>query len=390
MQLQGRLAIDHSKTDDQEASSASHEPKAALILGVTGIVGNYLANLLSHPDAAGGPWKVYGLARRPRPSWLSHLPDLEYVQCDLLDREKTLANLSKLTDVTHIFFVTWVAEGSEAERIVSNSKLLQNTLDGLIPHAKDLQHIVLQTGGKHYVGPFEFQGKIQPKEAPFVEDGPRLPCDQFYHAQEDIIFELVKHNPKISYSIHRPTVIFGFAAGNLMNMVGTLAVYAVICKHEGMKLVYPGNEVTWNCLFDASDGELIAEQEIWACVEPKARNQAFNSSNGDVFKWKRLWHLLAERFGLEIPEYSGKSVSLVDLMHGKEPVWDKIVKENGLHPVKLADVGHWWFCDIVLNQPLEIVSSMNKSREFGFLGWRNSEKSFMNVIDEMKKNNLIP
>lgn len=98
---------------------------------------------------------------------------------------------------------------------------------------------------------FDLAGKIRPREALFIEYVPCLPCDQYYHVQEDIIFGTVKNNnPKLTYSIHRPMVIFGFAAGNLMSMVGTLAVYGVICKHEGMPLVYPGNSVTSDNLFN--------------------------------------------------------------------------------------------------------------------------------------------
>jgi hypothetical protein len=224
-----------------------------------------------------------------------------------------------------------------------------------------------------------------------VEDVPRLPHDQFYHNQEDIIFEVAKQSEgRITYSIHRPTIIFGFAAGNLMNIVGTVAVYALICKQEGKKLVWPGNQFTYERLFHASDAELIAEQEIWACCDTAAENQALNSSNGDVFKWKKLWKLMADRFGMEVGEYSGKGTPMVELMKGKDGVWDEVVKQYNLEPVKLNDIGHWWFADLILNQVDENVSSMNKSKELGYLGFRNSEKSFMDVLDKMKANNLIP
>jgi nucleoside-diphosphate-sugar epimerase len=378
----------HSTAERHDTAEVG-EQKVALILGVTGIVGNYLASLLAKPDSYGGPWKVYGVARRPRPAWIPS--NVEYVQVDLLDRQQTLAKLGALEDVTHVFWVTWVQGETEAENIDLNSRLLQNSIDALLPNAKNLQHIVLQTGCKQYTGPFELAGKIQPCESPFVEDVPRLPCDQFYHNQEDIVFEAVKQSGgRLTYSIHRPTIIFGFAAGNLMNLVGTLAVYALICKQEGKPLVFPGNQFTYERLFDASDAELIAEQEIWACVEPAAKNQALNSSNGDVFKWKKLWKLLADYFGMEVGEYNGNSILLDEFMKGKEDLWDQVVKKYNLEPVKLNDIGHWWFADLILNQTAENVSSMNKSKELGFLGWRDTEKSFLSVLDKMKANNLIP
>jgi nucleoside-diphosphate-sugar epimerase len=364
-------------------------PKVALIAGVTGIVGNTLADQLAEEDAPGGPWKVYGLARRPKPDWLNQ-SNLIYIQCNLLEREQTLAKLSPLHDVTHIFYVTWVNKDAEEESCEANGGMLRNVIDGLLPNAKQLQHIVLQTGGKHYTGPFAYAGKLEIPDAPYKEDSPRLPCPNFYHTQEDIVFDTVKQKQGLTYSVHRPTVIFGFTAGNLMNMVCTLAVYASICKYEGKPLIFPGNRVSWAQLFDASDASLIAEQEIWACLDPKAKNQAFNSSNGDVFIWKRLWYLLAEKYELQVPEYKGEPTSLSEMMKGKEQVWDKIVQENGLQPLELHEVGHWWFADLLLNQPFENVSSMNKSREHGFLGWCDTEKSFLSAIDKARANKVVP
>ncbi len=78
------------------------------------------------------------------------------------------------------------------------------------------------------------------------------------------------------------------------------------------------------------------------------------------------------------------------MMKGKEAVWDKIVKEKGLRPTKLADVAQWWFVDSWLGQDIENVSNMNKSRELGFLGWRDSEKSFLCVLEKSRKNRVVP
>ena len=50
---------------DSETSHGS----VALIVGVTGMVGLSLAEALKKPRALGGPWKVYGAARHPKPTW---------------------------------------------------------------------------------------------------------------------------------------------------------------------------------------------------------------------------------------------------------------------------------------------------------------------------------
>ena len=136
--------------------------------------------------------------------------------------------------------------------------------------------------------------------------------------------------------------------------------------------------------------DLIAEQQIWAAVDPYAKNEAFNCSNGDVFKWKHLWKVLSEKFGIE--EYGfeeGKNVGLVKMMKGKERVWEEVVKKNRLQEKKLEDVGVWWFADDVLGAE-GMIDSMNKSKEHGFLGFRNSNNSFISWIDKYKAFKIVP
>ncbi|CAN6685445.1 unnamed protein product [Malus baccata var. baccata] len=117
----------------------------------------------------------------------------------------------------------------------------------------------------------------------------------------------------------------------------------------------------------------MAEQHIWAAVDPYAKNEAFNMNNGDVFKWKHFWEVLAEQFGIEEygfdKEESGR-LRLVEMMEGKE-------------------VAVWWFADFVLGGEA-LSDSMNKSKEHGFLGFRNSKKSFISWIKKMKAYKIVP
>ncbi|XP_054818729.1 3-oxo-Delta(4,5)-steroid 5-beta-reductase-like [Prosopis cineraria] len=371
--------------DEQPPSFQS----VALVIGVTGIVGNSLAEILPLADTPGGPWKVYGVARRPRPGWNADHP-IDYIRCDITDPNDTEAKLSGLTDVTHIFYVSWTSCPSEAENCKVNGGMLRNVLHAVIPNAPNLRHICLQTGGKHYIGPFELFGKIQPHDPPFTEDLPRLDAPNFYYTQEDILFEEADKKEGLSWSIHRPQAIFGFSPYSLMNLIGTLCVYAAICKHEGIPLKFPGTKAAWECYSVASDADLIAEQHIWAAVEPYARNEAFNCNNGDVFKWKHLWKVLAEQFGIE--EYGfeeGSNLRLSEMMKDKGPIWDKIVEENNLQPTKLEEVGDWWFADITFGGEA-MLDSMNKAKEHGFLGFRNSKNSFITWIDKTKAYKIVP
>ncbi|GLJ15411.1 hypothetical protein SUGI_0252970 [Cryptomeria japonica] len=331
----------------------SDKQRVALIIGVTGIVGNSLAEILHLSDTPGGPWKVYGVARRPKPNWSPDTP-VEYIQCDVLNRGETLERISTLKDVTHLFWVCWVSRETEEQNCEDNGRMFHNVLDALLPNAENLEHICLQTGGKHYVGSFDNLNKnkkFQPHEPPFHEELTRVPGPNFYYTLEDILFDAAKKKKGLTWSIHRPTHIFGFSPWSLMNII---------------------------------------EQEIWAATEPCAQNQAFNCTNGDVVKWKKLWKQIAEKFELEMLPYEGEGFSLAEAMKDKGPIWEAIVKENNLCSTKIEEVGTWWFVDLVLNVPFEGAFSMNKSKEYGFFGFRNTESSLLSWIDKMKLSKIIP
>ncbi|ONK57071.1 uncharacterized protein A4U43_C10F16310 [Asparagus officinalis] len=163
-------------------------------------------------------------------------------------------------------------------------------------------------------------------------------------------------------------------------------------EREKGKLRFPGSRVVWDGFSDASDADLVAEHQIWAAVDPYAKNEAFNCSNGDVFKWKQLWKALAEAFEVEWAGYEGEEgrFSLEEAMKGKEEVWGEIVKENELVETKLGEIGHWWFVDVVLGVEVDHLDSMNKSKEHGFLGFRNTMNSFNSWVDKMKAFKIVP
>ncbi|GMN37835.1 hypothetical protein TIFTF001_007135 [Ficus carica] len=389
--LNRQIFISLMKKHEYHDNETPKYQSVALIVGVTGIVGNSLAEILPLSNTPGGPWKIYGVARRPRPSWSADHP-VTYVQCDVTDQQQTRDRLSKLTDVTHVFYVTWSSRPTEVENCAVNGAMLRNVLEAVIPHAPNLQHICLQTGRKHYLGSFQLLDKVRkPHETPYEEDLPRLDMPNFYYVQEDILMEEVKKKEGLTWSVHRPAVIFGFSPYSLMNIVGCLCAYAAICKHEGWKLRFPGNQLGWESLWDASDADLIAEQEIWAAVDPNVKNEAFNCSNGDLLKWKHLWKVLAEKFEVEYEEFvdGGERLTLGEMMKDKGEVWDQIVKESGLVPTKLEEIGCWWLGDLSLSYG-SALDSMNKTKEFGFLGFKNSKKSFAHWIDKMKANKIFP
>ncbi|KAJ8565424.1 hypothetical protein K7X08_008000 [Anisodus acutangulus] len=365
-----------------------------LVIGVTGVVGNSLAETLSSTDTPGGPWKVYGVSRRGTP--VCNIAKVKYIQCDVSVATDAQAKLSTLEDVTHIFWVTSAFDLSTAKCCEINAAMLHNVLNAVIPNASNLCHICLQTGGMHYMGIHKsIDGKLHviSHDPPFTEEMERLEnIHNFYYALEDVLFDEVSRKPSLTWSVHRPDLIFGFSPRSTLNIIGTLSVYATICKYQNIPLKFPGTKAVWDSYSNASDANLVAEHQIWSALCQQGKNKAFNITNGDVFKWKHLWKVLAEQIGVEYVGFDEveKIIPLSELMKDKGPVWDKIVRDNKLVSTMLQEVGLWEFADILLAKGTSRLSSINRSKEHGFIGFRNSTNSFVYWIQKAKDNRLIP
>ena len=351
--------------------------KRALIAGITGISGGNLAERL----LADG-WTVHGLARRPAPVPAGVRP----VAADLLDPAATRAAVAGL-DPTHMFFTTWARQASEAENCRVNGAMLSNLLAAL-DTAPGLRHVALVTGMKHYLGPFEAYAKAKP-ETPFREDQPRLPYQNFYYTQEDILFEAAAKRG-FSWSVHRPHTLIGWALGNAMNMGVTLACYAAICRETGRPFVFPGSPEQYEAVTDITDARILASQLAWAATTPAARNEAFNIVNGDVFRWRRLWTVIAAALGVEPAPYPGQPTPLEQQMADAAQVWPRIVAKHGLvdHPIDY--LASWWHTDADLGRRLETFTSMNKSRRLGFMDFQDTEQSFTDLFARLRAARVIP
>ncbi len=361
--------------------------RRALIVGVSGIVGGNLADLLLTEGGAGadgtaGDWTVYGAARRPG-ARAGVIP----VAVDLQD---AVAVRSALADVkpTHIFFAVWLRQASEAENIRVNAAMVRHVLEAASGSAT-VQHVALVTGLKHYLGPFESYGKGSLPETPFREEQPRLDVENFYYAQEDEVFAAAAREG-YSWSVHRPHTIIGYAVGNAMNMGTTLAVYAAICRELGRPMLFPGSSVQWKSLTDVTDACLLARHLVWAATTPAAHHQAFNVVNGDVFRWSWMWKRLAGWFGVEAAQLEGEGTPLAKQLAGAGPVWRRIAETHRLVEPDLNVLASAWHTDADLGRPIEVVTDMSKSRKLGFSAYQPSEESFLALFARLRAERLIP
>ncbi|KAK1368268.1 hypothetical protein POM88_034360 [Heracleum sosnowskyi] len=155
---------------------------------------------------------------------------------------------------------------------------------------------------------------------------------------------------------------------------------------------------------------------LWVCLDSKGERLSYLDLNCRVGGFDELgcvenelirvsvsfmgdWHFVVEESvcfeksgGVE--DGVGSTVSLgdrltfVELMKDKRNVWDEIVKQNNLVPTKLG-VRNWWLADHTLGieYPLDTI---NKSKEHGFLGFRNSKSSFIHWIEKLEASKIVP
>ena len=349
----------------------------ALVVGVTGISGGNVAQRL----LADG-WDVLGLCRRP----VDLDPGITALTADLEDADEVAAAVRGTTP-THVFFTTWSRRGTEAENCDVNGRMLQNLLDAVAAE-RSVRHVALVTGLKHYLGPFEAYAKAQP-DTPFSEDQARLPYENFYYVQEDVLFAAAAQDG-FTWSVHRPHTLIGWALGNAMNMGVTLAVYGAICRETGRGFHFPGSREQWEAVTDVTDAGLLADHLVWAATTPAAANKALNIVNGDVFRWRRMWPRLAEALGVEAVPFNGEPAPLEQQLADADEVWPEIVQRHGLRDTNVEHLASWWHTDADLGRTIETFTDMGRSRRLGFFGVRDSESSFTELFARLREERIVP
>jgi len=351
--------------------------RTALVVGVTGIAGNNTARALLEQG-----WRVVGLSRSKR----YEVPGVEHVYADVLDPD-AVANAVADRGITHLFFTTWSRQDTEADNCRVNGAMLAGTLEAL-GRTTSLQHAVLVTGLKHYLGPFEAYASA-PAETPFRESQDRLPFQNFYYEQEDILFAAAAQQG-FTWSVHRPHTMIGYALGNVMNMGVTLAVYGSICRATEEPFVFPGTPQQYGGVTDITDARLLGRHAVWSATEPDARNQAFNTVNGDVFRWRQMWRRVAEGLGVEPADYPGSPTPLAGRMGHADDVWADLVRHHDLADFTASRLASWWHTDADLGREVETFADMSKSRSLGFLDFQDSSRSFLDLFDTLRAQRVIP
>ena len=337
----------------------------ALVAGAGGIIGKALLE-----EIAGTPaWRGVALSRSRGD-----------IIADLNDAEASRAALAGAGDITHVFYAAYGPGGGLAEEDTRNSAMLRNLLDGLGAAGAPVERVVLYQGAKVY------GVHLGPVTTPFYEDeNPRPIGPNFYFTQErELQRRRAAGGPE--WSILRPDVVVGDAAGNAMNIATVIGAYAALSAADGAAFRFPGSRTTYDdCLVQVTDAHALARASLWAATAAEAADQAFNYVH-PPFRWRRMWEKIARHFTLEIGEPI--PFALATHMPALAPAWQRI--STGLLQTDFTKAVGWGFGDFIFGTEADMVSDMTKIRLAGFREDLDPVDALIRAIERQQAAGVIP
>lgn len=347
--------------------------KRVIIAGAQGVIGRAAAeHFVRQPGMT-----VYAVSRRAQ----GHVKGVHPIVADLEAPDSLPARLAPAAGSTHLVFAAYRERPTAAEKSRVNVGMLRNLLDAVEPQCPGLEHITFYQGGKAYgadLGPFK---------TPAREDDPRLMPPNFYYDQEDLL-RARQQGRSWHFTALRPEAVCGFAIGNPMNLAMVIAVYAAISKELGLPLRFPGTEAAYRALYQVTSAAILARAADWAGTAPEARNEIFNITNGDYFRWEHMWPRIARAFGMEAAP--PVPTPLATYMEDKAALWETMVRKYGLSPIPYRELVSWPFGDFIFNSGFDNISSTIKARRAGFPDCIDTEEMFTALFASLRAMRAIP
>jgi nucleoside-diphosphate-sugar epimerase len=358
---------------------------SVLIAGASGLVGNATLELFLSRN---GWTEVTALSRRV-PEIDSRRP-YRHVSVDLRDAGAARTALADVGDVTHLVYAALyekpglIQGWQERDQMETNLRMLENCLEPLLG-SRTLRHVTMLQGTKAY------GIHVHPMPIPARERAPRDPHENFYWLQEDFLKEKAREHG-FAWTILRPQLIIGRSWGVAMNLAPIIGAYAAICDEEGLPFSFPGGI---SYVWEAVDARLVADVVEWAGSSPRAVNEHFNVTNGDVFEWRDLWPGMASVLGVRTGPDDPRSMAA--FLEGKHDVWERIVTRHALRPIPLADIlgeSHHYadFCFAygATEPPPPAFSSRIKLQQAGFTGCQDTQETFNFWLRDLIGRRVLP
>lgn len=344
----------------------------ALIAGAGGIIGEGVHRALEAHGA-----DVKGLGRRA-------IEGMEMVTVDLTDPESTRKAIHDgAAETTHLFYAALAPDDDLAIEAERNGQMLDNLLDALEQVGAPLERVVIYQGFKIYG--IHLGAKVP---TPARESDPVHMPPNIYQSQEAMLAKRAEA-ANWDYVVLRPDVIInGRIHGNPMNIAAAIGAFATFSKELGIPLRYPGSETAYRVLMQGTDADLLGEASVWAASAEGVSGEAFNVTNGDVFRWERLWQEIADYF--ELPTASPIPLTLTQHMADKQALWKTIAERHDLKEHDLDRVVQWGFADFIFNTETDVISDVNKIYRYGFTPRKDTQASLFKAFDELRANRILP
>ncbi|KAI9877297.1 MAG: hypothetical protein M1830_004308 [Pleopsidium flavum] len=395
---------------------------SAIVTGATGILGREIVAALGKDPKQ---WQtIHALSRSQKEKYPSNV---KHDTIDLTNNAKGMAEQLHGVEAEYLFFAAYLQKETEQENWDVNGAMLKNFLDALeiTGASKKLKRVILTTGAKQY-GVHLGQPKNPMEESdPWIEGPDRPP--NFYYNQQNILKDYSKRG-NWDWVVTYPNDVIGVAKGNFMNLATSLGLYAAVNKEIDGTLPFPGSEKFYTLFDSFTYSRLHASFNLWAALEPKCANQAFNVVNGDNESWQNMWPKLARRFGCKIPEdqFSGPTPDASEMKLAERPpiadlapqlglvnhvrqgavqqridlikwsqkdnvkkAWDKLAQKDGLEKDSF-EKATWGFLGFVLGRDYDVVISMSKARKFGWTGYIDSWDALSECLDELGAEKILP
>ncbi|WP_426437080.1 SDR family oxidoreductase [Bradyrhizobium genosp. P] len=344
--------------------------RVALVAGGSGIIGHSVVMELERQG-----WRVRTLARRP-------ITGTETITVDLLDRDAVAAALRLANDTTHLFYAALSPDPSLSVEAERNGQMLGNLLDSLNTVGAPLRRVVSYEGFKIYGIHLGANVRTPARES----DPPHMPPNVYLSQRAQLKTRAASASWDNVALI--PDVVVGDIFGNPMNIALVIGVFAELSRELRIPLRFPGTDKAYQQLAQFTDAGMLARASVWAATEDGVSGEAFNITNGDVFRWERMWEDIARQLALDVAP--PVPLKLAQHMADKCPVWRRIAERHGLVQPDLSKLVGWPFGDFVFHTESDVISDVNKLNEFGFAERMDSAKSLIAAIESLRRQRVLP
>lgn len=345
----------------------------ALVMGSSGVIGRAAVEHFS----LSSDWKrVLHGSRQP-----IHFSRAQALVIDLLNEQKVHHQLAQFPTITHVFYTAYLPELTPEKEVDTNLRMLKNLVDGLESVVPSFRHLQLMHGQKWY------GSHLGAYRTPAKENDPRHVWPNFYYNQQDFLVERQRGKPW-TWSALRPQAPLAFSTGSPMNQLLLIGIYGSICRELKTPLDFPGSQACFDALYQVTDAGLLAQAMQWVATEVQCANQAFNVTNGDVFRWANLWPRLADFFG--VPVGRVRPMSLAKGMANTASLWAHLIQKHQLKQYALEELVNWSWGDFIFNSGYDDVSSTIRLRQTGFHECRDSEVGYLSALQALRSEKVIP